>query len=99
MGNMDQPPVATPQAATSDQEAIAALIHADTDAFLREDFEAWAGCWVHDERARDVCISDTAGLSILNGWAEISAHMKRVFDRDLSCGLVDFGQSNLQPIR
>ncbi|MEP1205844.1 MAG: nuclear transport factor 2 family protein [Rhizobiaceae bacterium] len=78
-----------------DHNAIAAVIHADTHAFQNEDFEAWAACWVHDERARDVCISETAGLSVLTGWTEISAHMKRVFAEDLSCKVLDFDQQNL----
>lgn len=80
----------------SDVDAIAAVIQADTLAFQNEDFDAWADCWVHDERARDVCISETAGLSVLSGWTEIANHMKRVFDEDLSCKLLDFGQSNLE---
>ncbi len=81
---------------TPDDEAIAAVIHAETLAFQNEDFDAWARCWVHDERTRDVCISNTAGLSVLSGWSEIAEHMQRVFREDLSCKIVDFGQENLK---
>ncbi len=77
-------------------DAIAAVIRADTLAFQKQDFDAWADCWVHDERARDVCVSETAGISILSGWTETASHMKRVFDENLTSKLVDFGQSNLK---
>ena len=80
-----------------DAAAVAAVIRADTLAFQNEDFEAWARCWTHDERARDVCISETAGLSVLKGWTAIAAHMKRVFAEDLSCKLIDFRQTNIGP--
>lgn len=86
----------TPSVPMTDEESIAAVIHADTLAFQREDFEAWADCWVHDVRARDVSISHTAGLSVVSGWTAIAANMKRVFDHGLSCKLVDFGQRNMQ---
>lgn len=81
---------------SADEEAIAAVIHADTLAFQQEDFDAWADLWVHDARARDVSISNTAGLSVVSGWTEIAANMKRVFDLGMSCKLVDFGQTNMQ---
>ena len=85
-----------PDAHQSDYDAIAEVIRADTLAFQREDFDAWIALWVQDDRARDVCISMTAGLSVLEGWDEIAAHMRRVLDRNLSCKLQEFGQQNLR---
>lgn len=79
-----------------DYAAIAAVIHADTLAFQNGDFPAWTECWVQDERARDVCISETAGLSVLTGWSEIRDHMKRVIAEDLNCKIEDFGQENMK---
>ena len=96
MNKMQRTTTIPPAVAVTDEESIAAVIRAETLAFQREDFEAWADCWVHDARARDVSISSTAGLSVVSGWTEIAANMKRVFDRGLSCKLVDFGQQNMQ---
>lgn len=93
---MTRPANRTPEADQRDVDAIAKVIRADTLAFQNEDFEAWKACWVHDDRAKDVCISSTAGISVLSGWSAIGAHMRKVFESGASCGLVEFGQKNLQ---
>ena len=79
-----------------DIEAITRVIHQDTLAFQREDFDAWIQCWVKDERIRDVYISPTAGISVISGWSAISSHMKKIFDDKLSDRLIEFGQKNLR---
>lgn len=79
-----------------DIRAITDVIRADTLAFQERDFEAWADCWVQDDRSHDVSISDTAGFSVYSGWAEIESCMKRVFNEGLGIESVDFEQKNIR---
>ena len=96
MGNSHHTRTLTRSDPMTEKEAIIAVIRAETRAFQHEDFDALSECWVHDESARDVSISNIAGLSVVCGWTEIAANFKRVFDHRLSCKLIDFGQDNLQ---
>lgn len=84
------------QVQTDDHSAITGVIRGETEAFMRDDFEAWKTHWVHDIRTRDVYISATAGLSVLNGWPAIEAHMKQVMEGGFGCSMVSFSQENLQ---
>jgi DNA-binding CsgD family transcriptional regulator len=82
---------------TTDAEnrsAIVEVIRAETQAFLDEDFEAWAACWVHDERTEEVYLTRDTGLTTIIGWRDIAANMQRVFDKDLGCQMVRFRQEN-----
>jgi DNA-binding CsgD family transcriptional regulator/ketosteroid isomerase-like protein len=81
---------------TDDHKAIVDVIYRETDAFRRVDFEAWQTQWLHDDRTRDVCISATAGLSVLSGWPAIAAHMKQVMEGGFNSPMVSFSQENLQ---
>ncbi|MCI5073679.1 LuxR C-terminal-related transcriptional regulator [Oricola sp.] len=88
-------PVSTSGAA-DEETAIAAVIHAETQAFVDGDFEAWAKCWVQDDRAHSMCVNARTGLSVESGWPAIAADMKHVLENDLGCDMVRFRKDNLQ---
>jgi len=88
-------PVSRPGDA-DDKTAIAAAIHAETQAFMDEDFEAWARCWVQDERTTEICVNARIGLSVISGWQEIAARMKHVLQNNLGCRMARFSQGNLR---
>jgi len=79
----------------SDEAAIIATIHNETQAFRDADFEAWASCWVQDERAKTVCVS-SIGQSVTHGWLEISAEMRHSLTDQGGCGMIRFHQKNFQ---
>lgn len=80
----------------SDHEAVAEVIRAETLAFQRRDFDAWSDCFVTNEHTHDVLVSSVAGLSVLEGWPAVAAHMQRVFRDGLTSELVEFGQENMR---
>ena len=82
--------------APDDEAAVAAVIQAETQAFVDDDLEAWGQCWVHAERAKMVAITSTTGLDVKNGWDEISAEMEHVMHNNLGCDMVRFRNANLQ---
>ena len=84
------------QAPSCDREAIADVIRAETLAFQRRDFEAWSDCFLQDEQTHDVLVSSVAGLSVLQGWPAVAAHMERVFRDGLPSELIAFGQENMR---
>lgn len=87
------------QAATAAPDEVAAItevIRAEMLAFQRQDFDAWQDCWLQSDRARDVYISTTAGLSAVSGWNAISSHMRRAFEEGLIDKLVDFRHEGMQ---
>lgn len=96
MAQITDPPATPADRDDSDRAAIAALLHAETETFQNEDFEAWAALWVQEDRTMDVAYSRSAGLGAAEGWPEISRRMRKVFDENINCGLVDFGQENLR---
>ena len=75
---------------TPDRDAIIAVVRAETEAFLAYDYQRWAECWVQNERTQEVYTSGSAGIYIIKGWADISAHMKRVFEKCLVCKVRKF---------
>jgi len=83
-------------AGADDLALISAVIRAETQAFQDDDISAWSDCWVQDERTQDVYVSSTAGLSVINGWAAVSAHMQHTFQNDLGCQMVRFGQDKMR---
>lgn len=96
MNRMAEPlPIPVP-VSDDDEAAIAAVIHAETQAFVDADFDAWAACHVQDKRRTDMGITATTGLNVVRGWADIAAEMKHVIANDLGCGMVRFRQDNLQ---
>jgi len=76
--------------------AIAAVIQAETRAFVDRDFEAWASCWVQAERTQEIRISAATGLEVVSGWPAIAATTRDALENDLTCGMVRFRQSNLR---
>ncbi len=82
--------------ADDDRAAIAATIRAETLAFQNRDYDAWARCFVQDERTQDIYVTTTSGLSVQSGWAEVSTYMKHVLDNGLGCPKVPFGQDNMR---
>ncbi len=81
---------------TDDEMAISAVLHAETQAFMDGDFEAWAKCWVQDEQTQDICLSAGSGLSVTSGWRDIAARMKHVLQNDLGCQMARFRKDNLR---
>lgn len=91
----DESPAIT-QALRCDRAAIADVIRAETRAFQRRDFEAWSDCFHQDEQTHDVLVSSVAGLSVLQGWPMVAAHMERVFRDGLTSELIEFGQEDMK---
>lgn len=92
-------PLRIPVSISDDAEdaiAIAAIIHAETQAFMDADFEAWASCWVHDERARTMHVNARTGLSVTRGWHAIAQCMKNILQNDLGCRMVRIHKDNFQ---
>jgi DNA-binding CsgD family transcriptional regulator len=53
-----------------DQEAILALIEAETAAYFAKDFEAWASCWAHEPFVRRLAWFARGGMLLNEGWEE-----------------------------
>jgi DNA-binding CsgD family transcriptional regulator len=54
----------------ADEEAIFALIDAETAAYFAKDFDAWADCWVHEPFVRRFAWFARGGMLLNVGWAE-----------------------------
>lgn len=66
---------------TKDEAAILEVIETETTAFLCRDFEAWAGCLIHDEGLRRF-VSDMGGMmSYHEGWSVESDSVKRIMEK------------------
>ena len=78
-----------------DHAAIMQVIDQETATFAACDFDAWADCWVQDERTREVCVSTTFGVSVTEGWPALESYMKEVFAAGAVCDIVDFHRSNI----
>lgn len=81
---------------TADHRAIVQVIERETDTFVARDIDGWAACWVQDDRTREVCISPDFGVTILEGWAQLSAYIRDVLDRGSGCEIAEFTRDNLQ---
>ena len=84
---------------TAEHAAIADVIFRETDAFRRRDLAAWQSCWVDSPATRDVYCSSDLGLTVVEGFDQILAHMRDVLQDGLGCGMTRFGQENLQITR
>lgn len=76
--------------------AIMGVIEAETDSFARRDFDAWADCWVQDSRTREVCFSPSFGVTVVEGWDNLSAYIKDVLSKGSGCQIDDFRRENVQ---
>lgn len=80
----------------ADTQAILAVLHAETQAFVDADFEAWSQFWVRDDRLQSVQFSPAVGLAIYDGWDTMAAETKHVLDHGLGCRMTSFGQENMR---
>lgn len=80
---------------TPEHAAIMAVIARETELFVRQDFDGWAACWVHDARTREVCISSSLGSTILQGWDTLSAYMKKVIESGFACNITEIERLNV----
>ncbi len=69
-----QVPLAFGQA--PDDDAIKAVIKAETDAYFKRDAEAWQAAWMHDAKASRTLIGAGGGNSPTVGWDKLSAGMQ-----------------------
>lgn len=81
---------------SADHTAIIDVIYAETDAFMRLDYEDWAKCWVQDHRVRFAGFSPDFGLMLIEGWEELSAYMRDALENGNDCGMIDFERDNIQ---
>lgn len=65
----------------ADKAAILAMIRAESDAWLRRDFDALADCWVHSPATRRLHSFASTGTFVDEGWETIAAHLRNVMAR------------------
>ncbi len=63
-----------------DHAAIRETITREKEAFCRRDYEAWAACFVHDDRTEDIACTQTRGILIHRGWDAAAAAMKTLME-------------------
>ena len=81
---------------TDEERAIAAVLHAETQAFVDADFETWSSYFVHAERTTELFVNSATGLSVARGWSEIAARTRHALQNNLGCGMIRFRQENHQ---
>lgn len=64
-----------------DRTAIVKLLEAETAAFLRKDYDAWAACWLQSPSARMFQASVADGMRVQEGWAQYDTAMRGRFQR------------------
>lgn len=84
-----------PSRECAEHTAIMDVIARETDCFVRQDFDGWAACWVHDERVREVCISSSLGSTVLEGWDDLSRYMQNVMENEATCQIFDIKRFDL----
>jgi DNA-binding CsgD family transcriptional regulator len=67
--------------AEADKAAIMAVMKAETDAWLRRDFEAQAQHWVHSPQTRLMTTFASLGTRVDEGWDAIGPRLKRQMER------------------
>jgi DNA-binding CsgD family transcriptional regulator len=65
----------------ADKSAIMAALRAETDAWLRRDFDALAGHWVHAPETRRMEAFGDLGTWVDEGWDAIGARLKLTMER------------------
>ncbi len=65
----------------ADKAAILAVIRAETDAWLRRDFDALASHWVHSPQTRRLHSFASIGVRVDEGWETIADHIRNVMAR------------------
>lgn len=75
--------------------AVMQVIARETDSFLQRDYDAWASCWVQDERTREICVSSSFGATVLEGWEKLSGYMRQVIESGDVCNISKVQRSNV----
>lgn len=81
---------------TDQEAAVINVIHNETGAFVRSDYDAWSICWLHSPRTIDVYSSQDIGLIIHHGWDKISQNMKETFSSGHGCAEKIYEKKNIQ---
>lgn len=81
---------------STEDAAILQVIARETDTFVARDFDGWALCWVQDPRTREVCISPDYGVTILEGWDQLSDYIRGVLESGSGCEISNFTRENVQ---
>ena len=79
-----------------DHRDIMRVIERETETFVARDYEGWAECWVQDERTQDVCISPDFGVTVLDGWDQLSGYIHDVLAKGSGCDVSEFKRENVQ---
>lgn len=80
---------------STENTALMDVIACETDMFLRQDFNGWAACWVHDDRVREVCVSSSFGATVLEGWDKLSDYMRNVMASGTICDISETERFNV----
>lgn len=67
---------------TPDEQAVMAVIAAETTAFWMKDYAAWAACWLHTPAARRFGWWARAGIRHVEGWDAINSNMQRQMENN-----------------
>lgn len=70
-----------------DRAGIIAVIEEESAAWLRGDLDAWASCWLQDERAQHVTARPSVGGRVLRGFPAILDYMTPYFRGMLAIGV------------
>jgi DNA-binding CsgD family transcriptional regulator len=81
---------------SNEERRIAEVIHAETQAFMEADFDAWSRYFVHDDRTIEFFVTAATGLAVNRGWTSIAARTRRAMENGLGCGMESFRQGNLR---
>ena len=64
-----------------DRRAIMAVLQAETDAWLRRDYDALASHWVHGPEARKLASFINMGTHVVEGWEAISGNYRSLIEQ------------------
>ena len=64
-----------------EEEAIKAVIIAESRAFWSKDYNAWADTWAHEDFVRVMGWWKDGGVTVHEGWDEVSAPIKAMIEK------------------
>lgn len=67
----------------ADRAAILAVLRAESDAYLRRDYDALASHWVQSPQARLMTVFASLGVRVEKGWEAIGARYRGIMGRSL----------------
>ena len=65
----------------ADKVAVMAVLRAETDAWLRRDFDTLASHWVHGPETRKIASFASFGANVVEGWEAIAANLRSQMER------------------